>query len=248
MKSAAAKGKKLFRLAAAALLAALVLAPQIATADTAGYPETRLRAFGVSEQVGDQVDSQLSRLSQLGYRHSYDEEVVGSLLVPRRAAGPSTLHARGRRIGEPIMVSPNEMQSIAKSVRRHVQKLNKRGINSSGERYLDLLAEGDYRAAGAIAHGRMFKRLNSREFLTLNGEKVLINRGRIHPPPGTTSPYGYSYRIPDIQYGSPGTAGFKMWDFKGIHGGWPYTDPTGQFADLAAWTGSRPSALFYHWR
>jgi hypothetical protein len=80
----AAKGRKLFRLAAAALLATLALAPQIATAEAVGYPETRDRLLGLSDQVGDQVDRELSRLPHPGYRDSYDENVVGSLLVPER--------------------------------------------------------------------------------------------------------------------------------------------------------------------
>jgi len=83
---AAAKGRSLFRLAAAALLVSLASAPQIATAEAAGYRETRDRLSGLADQVCDQVDGSLSRLSHLGYRDSYDENVVGSLLVPGRGA------------------------------------------------------------------------------------------------------------------------------------------------------------------
>jgi len=73
-----------FFVAAAALLVALVLAPQIATAEAVAYPETRDRLTSLSDQVCDQVDGELSRLSHLGYRDSYDENVVGSLLVPQK--------------------------------------------------------------------------------------------------------------------------------------------------------------------
>ena len=86
MKTVAAKGRRLFLLAAAALLVSLVLAPQIATADSVSYPETRDRLTGLSDQVCDQVDGSLSHLSNPGYRDSYDENVVGSLLVPGRGS------------------------------------------------------------------------------------------------------------------------------------------------------------------
>jgi RHS repeat-associated protein len=154
----------------------------------------------------------------------------------------------GRRAGQPVVVSPQEMQAVAKSVRRHVEKLNRHGVREAGQAFRSAVEAGDYQAAGAIAHNRMFKRLSSVDFRTLTGDRVFINRGRVYPPPGVQALRGYQYRMPDIQYGSPGSPMYRAWDFKGSQGGWPYSDPTGQFADVSDWTGVRPEPLFYHWR
>ena len=40
---------------------------------------------------------------------------------------------------------------------------------------------------------------------------------------------------------------YRAWDYKGTQAGWPYPDPTGQFADVQDWTGVRPEALYYGW-
>ncbi len=73
---AAAKGRRLLLLAAAALLVSLAFAPQIAAAEAVGYPETRDRLTTLSDQVGDRVNGPLSRLPHPGYRYSYDENVA----------------------------------------------------------------------------------------------------------------------------------------------------------------------------
>lgn len=94
---AAAKGRTPFRLAAAALLLSLALAPQIATADAVGYPETRDRLSGLSDQACDLADGQLSRLPHLGYRDRYDENAVGSLPVPGSSARDAMISANKAR-------------------------------------------------------------------------------------------------------------------------------------------------------
>lgn len=152
----------------------------------------------------------------------------------------------GRR-GGPVRVSSQAMQAIAKSVRRQVDVLNRRGVNASGQRFRQLVDAGDYRGAGGIAHRRMMKRLKSVDFRTLQNDPILFASGRIYPPPGARPSRGFSYRVPDIQYGPAGRPDYRAWDFKGEGGGWPYGDPTGQFADVLDWTGSMPTPLFYHW-
>jgi len=119
---AAAKGRSLFRLAAAALLISLAFAPQIATAEAVGYPETRDRLTGLADLVCDQVDGELSHLSHPGYRDSYDEYVVGSLLVPQnvgrasRSGGEILSGATWHRTADPrfsaIAMSAEERASI----------------------------------------------------------------------------------------------------------------------------------------
>ena len=56
----------------------------------------------------------------------------------------------GREQGRPVVVSPQEMQAVAKSVRRHVDKLNRRGVNEAGQAFRSAAEAGDYRAGGAI--------------------------------------------------------------------------------------------------
>lgn len=127
-------------------------------------------------------------------------------------------------------------------MRRQVDKLNRRGENASRS----AVAAGDYRVAGTIAHNRMFKRLGS--VRTESNAPVAINRGPVYPPPGVSPTRGYNYRLPDIQYGLPGSAEYRVWDYKGSGGGHPFSDPTGQFEDIYDWTGQRPQELYYGWK
>lgn len=92
----------------------------------------------------------------------------------------------------------------------------------------------------------MFKRLDSRNFETLERNEVFINRSRIYPPPASAGGK-YKYRLPDVQYGNRGTAEYRVWDFKGIRPTAQFPDPTGQFRDIFDWTGVHATPLYYHW-
>jgi RHS repeat-associated protein len=167
--------------------------------------------------------------------------------LPKSAkTSPSTLHTRGRTPEESIVLSADEMQATLKSVRRHVDKLNQRRVGRSGAAFQDAVAAGRYDHAGSIAHNRMFKRLDSRKFETLEGNEVFINRSRIYPPPAAAGGK-YKYRLPDVQYGNRGTAEYRVWDFKGIRPTAQFPDPTGQFRDIFDWTGVHATPLYYHW-
>jgi hypothetical protein len=149
-------------------------------------------------------------------------------------------------LSKPISVTADELQSIQKSVRRQVEKLNRRGIGEAGAAYQAALEAGDYGVAGTITHNRIFKRLRSRTFITEAGETISINKSPIWPVGEPTR--GFSYRLPDVQFGRPGGTGYRVWDFKGIKSTRVYADPFGQFADIKDWTGVTPTPLYYHWR
>lgn len=90
---AAAKGRKLFSLAAFCLLFIAVSAPVAASADASIYPEKRYRVSTSLLENCTRVEGTLSPILQKGYRWSSDRIVVGSLDVPRRG-GQAAIRAR----------------------------------------------------------------------------------------------------------------------------------------------------------
>jgi hypothetical protein len=186
----------------------------------------------------------LERAATLENRVSYSSRAVTeSRLLGRPGRSIAAENAASRA----IRLSPDEFQAVAKSVRRHVDKLNRRGVGDAGQAFRDAVSQGRFDAAGTIAHNRIFKRLGSRDLRTLDGDRILVNRGPVYPGPGQSSPFGFNYRLPDLQYGRPGNPNYRIWDFKGIQPSRNFPDPTGQFRDLSDWTGTQPIALYYHW-
>lgn len=94
---AAAKGRKLFSLAAFCLLFIAVSAPVAASADASIYPEKRYRVSTSLLENCTRVEGTLSPILQKGYRWSSDRIVVGSLDVPGREARTLITHRGGNR-------------------------------------------------------------------------------------------------------------------------------------------------------
>lgn len=164
-----------------------------------------------------------------------------------RAAREASNFKSGPNISRRITQTAEEIQATLKSVRRQVDKLNRRGLRPAGREFRTALANGNYGLAGTIAHRRMFKRLRSRDFRTTSGQRIVVNRQPVYPPPGQASSFAYAYRLPDVQYGLPGSSTYIMWDFKSHQSSPLFSDPTGQFRDLSFWTGVSPIPLYYHW-
>jgi hypothetical protein len=170
---AAAKGRSLFRLAAAVLLVALAIAPQIATAEAAAHPETRDRLTRLADQVCDQVDGELSRLSHLGYRDSYDENVVGSLLVPESGL------SRGAQLRSQLggLSRADRQARISALVSENQLRLQNLGRGASS-RVLgrNLQAVGTLRPTGSAAHhivaGRSLYAVSARRMLRRAGVDI----------------------------------------------------------------------------
>ena len=122
-----------------------------------------------------------------------------------------------------------------KSVRRHVEVEMKTDPNAQG-----FLNSKNYKRYGTYFHGQVA------EYMKLDSvqsafPELQVNR-RLYQNEINGSRTG-RYRVPDYQWGKPGTPDYQIWDLKPDQYAWVGSP---QHNDFVNWTGTTPIQLGYH--